>query len=159
MSGAEGEETAERPPSSRHSIEQSSTEPLAPFALPRDAFRHQRATATTAAPVIVTPDYDDQVSDTAAVPAETTSPGQDPIGLAPPARRQPKAKAAAPRNPFNAYGERTSSRPYALRLPDAIDLALRQMAAEERTHPLRVIDRILHEHLKRIGRLPPPGGT
>ena len=63
------------------------------------------------------------------------------------------------RNPFEGYGERTSSRPYALRLPDAIDLVLRQMAAEERTQPLRVIDRILYEHLKRSGRLPPPDRT
>jgi hypothetical protein len=31
------------------------------------------------------------------------------------------------------------------------------MAAEERTHPLRVIDRIVYEHLKRAGRLPPVG--
>jgi hypothetical protein len=61
----------------------------------------------------------------------------------------------AERNPFEAYGERSSSRPYALRLPDAVDLVLRQMAAEERTQPLRVIDRILYEHLRRIGRLPP----
>ena len=65
----------------------------------------------------------------------------------------------SPRNPFEGYGERTSSRPYALRLPDAIDLVLRQMAAEERTQPLRVIDRILYEHLKRSGRLPPPDRT
>jgi hypothetical protein len=42
-----------------------------------------------------------------------------------------------------------------LRLPDAIDLVLRQIAAEERTYPLRVIDRILYDHLQRIGRLPP----
>ncbi|WP_318652276.1 MULTISPECIES: hypothetical protein [Bosea] len=40
-------------------------------------------------------------------------------------------------------------------MPDAIDLVLRQMAAEERTQPLRVIDRILYEHLQQIGRLPP----
>jgi len=33
------------------------------------------------------------------------------------------------------------------------------MAAEERTHPLRVIDRILHEYLKKTGRLPPLDGT
>ena len=141
MSGAEGEKTAGRP------------------ALPRDSFRTQRSTATVAVPVIITPDYDDQVSDTAAVPAESVKPGSHAIGVAPPARRQPKVKAAASRNPFDAYGERTSSRPYALRLPDAIDLVLRQMAAEERTQPLRVIDRILLDYLKRVGRLPPPGGT
>jgi len=61
--------------------------------------------------------------------------------------------------PFEAYGERSSSRPYALRLPDAIDLALRKIAAEERTHPLRIIDRILYEHLETIGRLPPIEGS
>lgn len=65
----------------------------------------------------------------------------------------------ADRNPFDAYGERTSSRPYALRLPDPIDLVVRQLAAEGRTHPLRIIDRILHDHLKRIGRLPPSRGA
>ncbi|BAV52664.1 Uncharacterized protein MLTONO_p0194 (plasmid) [Mesorhizobium loti] len=65
-----------------------------------------------------------------------------------------KPKRGNPR-PFDAYGERSSSRPYALRLPDAIDLALRQIAAEERTHPLRIIDRVLYDYLKRIGRLPP----
>jgi hypothetical protein len=70
-----------------------------------------------------------------------------------PARRPLRPKPE--RNPFEAYGERSSSRPYALRLPDAIDLVLRQIAAEERTHPLRVIDRILYDHLRRVGRLPP----
>ena len=40
-------------------------------------------------------------------------------------------RSKAERNPFEAYGERSSSRPYALRLPDAIDLVLRQIAAEE----------------------------
>ena len=73
--------------------------------------------------------------------------------------QRPKARAVPVRNPFEAYGERSSSRPYALRLPDAIDLVLRQLAAEERTHPLRVVDRILYEHLKRSGRLPPPDRT
>jgi hypothetical protein len=43
-----------------------------------------------------------------------------------------------------------------MRFPDAIDLVLRQLAAEGRTHPLRIIDRIVYDHLKRIGRLPPP---
>jgi hypothetical protein len=33
------------------------------------------------------------------------------------------------------------------------------MAAEERTHPLRIIDRIVYDHLKRIGRLPPSRET
>jgi hypothetical protein len=33
------------------------------------------------------------------------------------------------------------------------------MAAEERTQPLRIIDRIVYDHLKRIGRLPPPRQT
>lgn len=159
MSASEEEKSAERPSSNRHSIEKSSTEPLAPLALPRDAFRHQRAGATVAAPVVVMPDYRDQPFDAAPSPDDVARSDPQATGAALPVRRQPKAKAALPRNPFDAYGERTSSRPYALRLPDAIDLMLRQMAAEERTHPLRVIDRILHDHLKRIGRLPPPGGT
>jgi hypothetical protein len=30
------------------------------------------------------------------------------------------------------------------------------MAAEQRTHPLRIVDKILFDGLKRLGRLPPP---
>jgi len=124
-------------------------------ALPRDAFRSQRVGAggsetPVAKPVVVTPDYGDPVK---------------PLAPAGRAIDPPLKSAAAPKpvsskrrrtdhNPFEAYGERTSSRPYALRLPDPIDLVVRQMAAEERTHPLRVIDRILYEHLRRVGRLP-----
>ena len=122
--------------------------------LPRDAFRAQRiGSAPERAPiqpVVVTPAYGDPVVSDAAATA-----------MAPLRQRATGTKAAAraktgPR-PFEIYGERSSSRPYALRLPDAIDLALRTIAAEERTHPLRVIDRILYEHLKATGRLPPVG--
>lgn len=138
MSGAEEVPKGERP------------------ALPRDTFRHQRAASTSPMPVVVTPDYSG-LKDNTAVPEP------DRLGLerekAVAARLRPKAKSVSPRNPFEGYGERTSSRPYALRLPDAIDLVLRQMAAEERTQPLRVIDRILYEHLKRSGRLPSPDRT
>ncbi len=140
MSEAVGDQKGERP------------------ALPRDNFRNQRiagAGAPAPAPVVVTPDYLD-------TPLPPSPAGQE---QRPPTRsgrteqpRAGRAKLASRRNPFDAYGERSSSRPYALRLPDAIDLVLRQMAAEERTHPLRVVDRILHDHLKKIGRLPPPGG-
>lgn len=130
--------------------------------LPRDSFRGQRASGAAAgapAPVVVTPDYGDEAAPRSPIsheteerhPAEEASPRTQARGT--------RAKPVSPRNPFDAYGERSSSRPYALRLPDAIDLVVRQMAAEERTHPLRVIDRILHEHLKRTGRLPPPRGT
>jgi hypothetical protein len=120
--------------------------------LPRDAFRAQRAGAPNPErppiqPVVVTPTYDDQ-----AIAPPATS---DPTDAAPP-RKQPRAPRTRGRNPFDAYGERSSSRPYALRLPDPIDLVVRQMAAEERTQPLRIIDRIVYDHLKRIGRLPPP---
>ena len=120
--------------------------------LPRDAFRAQRiGSAPERAPiqpVVVTPAYGDPIVSDAPAPARA------------PARQQPSAtkapaRAAADARPFEIYGERSSSRPYALRLPDAIDLALRTIAAEERTHPLRVIDRILYEHLKAVGRLPP----
>jgi hypothetical protein len=124
--------------------------------LPQDAFRGRRigAARDTAAikPVVVTPAYADPV---AANEAEQTSA---------PLRQVPKTTKANDRarpgaRPFEAYGERSSSRPYALRLPDAIDLALRKIAAEERTHPLRIIDRILYEHLEAIGRLPPIEGS
>jgi hypothetical protein len=123
--------------------------------LPRDAFRTHRLSAAApdtlpAKPVVVTPPYEDQVTTPAihSAPKDSTS-----------VRKQPRVQKARDRNPFDAYGERSSSRPYALRLPDAIDLVVRQMAAEERTHPLRIIDRIVYDHLKRIGRLPPPRET
>ena len=131
-------------------------------ALPRDAFRAQRLIPVGAAepapkPVIVTPEYEDG----AHAPISTLGSNQGEPAPAAAPRPLPKAKVKPEisRNPFDAYGERSSSRPYALRLPDAIDLVVRQIAAEERTHPLRVIDRILHDHLKRIGRLPPPRGA
>ena len=129
-------------------------------ALPRDGFRSQRAAATGAAPavpVVVTPDYGDGVR----LPSGSSHDAEHRLvpvrATAQP--RTPRTKQATTRNPFEAYGERSSSRPYALRLPDAIDFVLRQMAAEERTHPLRVIDRILHDHLRRAGRLPPSQGV
>lgn len=100
--------------------------------------------------MVVTPIYDDAGAD-----------GPSPRSASPHRRSDGAVSAKQPgrpkheRNPFEAYGERSSSRPYALRLPDAIDFLLRQIAAEERTSPLRVIDRILYDHLQRIGRLPP----
>lgn len=99
----------------------------------------------------MTPVYDERSS---GGPDLHTSSPRHGNSSATPAQRPARAKPD--RNPFEAYGERSSSRPYALRLPDAIDLVLRQIAAEERTHPLRVIDRILYDHLQRIGRLPLP---
>ena len=123
--------------------------------LPRDAFRAQRVGAPSAErrvlePVVVTPAYDDPVKP-APRPQPSSSETTEPS--------QPK-KAARPtrdrsRNPFETYGERASSRPYALRLPEAIDLALRQLAAEEHTQPLRIVDRAIHDLLRRLGRLPP----
>lgn len=123
-------------------------------ALPRDAFRTHRVSAAApdalaAKPVVVTPAYQDHVTAPVA-PAQTDSSS---------VRKQPRPQKARDRNPFDVYGERSSSRPYALRFPDAIDLVVRQMAAEERTHPLRIIDRIVYDHLKRIGRLPPSRET
>ncbi len=125
--------------------------------LPRDAFRAQRVGAAPAQkplllqPVVVTPSYDDPV--TPAPPAQRRSSSE----TAEPA--QPKKAARTQRdrnrNPFEVYGERASSRPYALRLPEAVDLVLRQLAAEERTQPLRIVDRAIHDLLKRLGRLPP----
>jgi len=122
--------------------------------LPRDAFRAQRSSPVQAAitSVVVTPAYGDPVVTTAETPA-APPPQQQPIG----AKAQAGAKSET--RPFESYGQRSSSRPYALRLPDAIDLALRTIAAEEHTHPLRVIDRILYEHLKAMGRLPPVAGA
>ncbi|OPH81341.1 hypothetical protein [Nitrobacter vulgaris] len=123
--------------------------------LPRDAFRAHRVNsaapdALAAKPVVVTPAYEDQI-----IAAQPQSAPADNVST----RKQPRPSKARDRNPFDAYGERSSSRPYALRFPDAIDLVVRQMAAEERTQPLRIIDRIVYDHLKRIGRLPPPRET
>lgn len=125
------------------------------LALPRDSFRPQRVAASGPAaaeprPLVVTPTYDDTVAEH---PRPSAGVRQQPREANAPPPRPPRTKPD--RNPFEAYGERSSSRPYALRLPDAVDLVLRQMAAEERTQPLRVVDRILYEHLRRIGRLPP----
>jgi hypothetical protein len=129
--------------------------------LPRDAFRAQRVSAPLAQkpvlqPVVVTPVYDDAV-----VPAAPT--GQNRSALKPADTIEPKraerSSRSRDRNPFEVYGERSSSRPYALRLPDPIDLALRQLAAEERTQPLRIVDRAIYDLLKRLGRLPPATGS
>src|SRR6185437_5861890 len=92
--------------------------------LPRDAFRAHRVNtaapdALAAKPVVVTPTYEDQVI----APAAHSTPTD---GASP--RKQPRPQKARDRNPFDAYGERSSSRPYPLRLPDAIDLVVRQMA-------------------------------
>lgn len=126
--------------------------------LPRDAFRAQRAGAMAAQkpmlqPVVVTPTYDDPVA--SAPPAQRRSPAEV-IGTVE-SKKPDRPPRNNHRNPFEAYGERASSRPYALRLPDAIDLALRQFAAEERTQPLRIVDRAIYDLLKRLGRLPPVG--
>lgn len=128
--------------------------------LPRDAFRAQRVNPTgseaaTSKPVIVTPRYDDPVM-TPVATAERGPPVDVPVVAGP--RKPSRVVKATERNPFEGYGERSSSRPYALRLPDPIDLVVRQIAAEERTQPLRIIDRAVHDYLKRIGRLPPPQG-
>ena len=128
-------------------------------ALPRDAFRSQRALGGGSAPVepvVVTPTYDDPVEP---VPTALPAPAPLPPPEGVPARRPKRQGSSAPRNPFEVYGERSSSRPYALRLPDAVDFVIRQMAAEERTQPLRIVDRILHDHLQRIGRHPPRQGA
>jgi hypothetical protein len=136
-------------------------------ALPRDVFRAQRGTIDNGAardplPVVVTPDYGDRAPATASSASgregHLDQRVDDPLPPRP-VRTSRRKDSDVGRNPFDAYGERSSSRPYALRLPDPIDLVLRQIAAEERTFPLRVIDRILYDHLKKIGRLPPPRGT
>ena len=126
-------------------------------ALPRDAFRSQRTgiarveAVTPVQPVVVTPAYDDSVTPTVPRPSEAAGAKAE----TPRPSLRPKTVTRRERNPFDGYGERSSSRPYAMRFPDAIDLVLRQLAAEDRTHPLRIIDRIVYDHLKRIGRLPP----
>lgn len=137
------------------------TKPV-PLALPRDRFRDQRLSpgkTAPAAPVVVMPDYGDQPQATREPSLQpTVSAAQDDGGNPRTPRIKPQ-RAPSSRNVFEAYGERTSSKPYALRLPEAIDLVIRQMAAEEHTQPLRIIDRILFDHLKRIGRLPPARGA
>jgi hypothetical protein len=121
--------------------------------LPRDAFRAHRVGAPlaqkpTLQPVVVTPAYDDPIT-----PAQANSPSET-IGTVQ-RKKTERAPRNSQRNPFAPYGERASSRPYALRLPEAIDLVLRQLAAKERIQPLRIVDRAIYDHLKRLGRLPP----
>lgn len=121
-------------------------------ALPHDAFRTWRSGTASGGkpasePVVVTPTYDDPVR------PDRRNVVVAPAVPRPASRRRPSR--GHERNPFQAYGERTSSRPYALRLPDAIDLVLRQIAAEQRTHALRIVDRALYDHLAKLGRLPP----
>lgn len=123
--------------------------------LPRDAFRAQRirvapAQKTMLQPVVVTSSYDDPVA--SAPPPQPTSSSETAEASQP--KRPSRPQRDRSRNPFEAYGERASSRPYALRLPEAVDVALRQLAAEERTQPLRIVDRAIHDLLKRLGRLP-----
>lgn len=136
-------------------------------ALPRDVFRAQRGATDNGAtrdplPVVVTPEYGDRTPTTASSVAGCEDLRnrrvEEPFPPRP-TRTSRRKDSDIGRNPFDAFGERSSSRPYALRLPDPIDLVLRQIAAEERTFPLRIIDRILYDHLKKIGRLPPPRGT
>jgi hypothetical protein len=127
--------------------------------LPRDAFRAQRVVAPDGQrpilqPVVVTPTYDDPVAPR--IPVRTSEP--ETINKVA-SKRAERPRRNPERNPFEAYGERASSRPYALRLPDPIDLAVRQLAAEEHTQPLRIVDRALYDLLKRLGRLPPATGS
>jgi len=97
-------------------------------------------------PTVITPDYGENLMAPAA-PAPGT-----------PARRvaSPPSSPAdrCPRDPFDLYGNRTASRPFALRLPLPIDLVLRQIAAEHHTQPLRIVDRAIRDYLLKLGRLP-----
>jgi hypothetical protein len=127
--------------------------------LPRDAFRAQRVVAPAGQkpvlqPVVITPAYDDSVA-----PRTSVSRSEPDTIIKTPTKRAERPSRNRERNPFEAYGERASSRPYALRLPDPIDLALRQLAAEEHTQPLRIVDRALYDLLKRLGRLPSATGS
>lgn len=133
-------------------------------ALPRDAFRAQRAVGihsgpaatagdmTRTVPLVVMPDYAETPAVHSHNMGDIAAAGTPPPITAHKDKAQPIAHSN--HNPFAPYGERSQSRPYALRFPDPIDRVLRHLAAEERTHPLRIIDQILHDHLQRIGRLP-----
>ena len=115
--------------------------------LPPSGFKLASATerAGGEALTVITPDYDDR-----GLGAEP-SPGR-----MPPSARSADSTRAGRRSldPFDAYGDRTASRPFALRLPEPIDLALRQIAAERHTQPLRVVDQALYDYLVKLGRLP-----
>ncbi len=133
-------------------------------ALPCDSFRAQCSAAGSSAgantrPVVVTSDCGDARGPMPTEsPEEGRSTGQ--AQKAAPQRKTDGDKVSGSRNPLKVYGERSTSRPYALRLPEPIDLALRQIAVEERTHPMRIVDRLILDHLASIGRLPPlAGGT
>jgi hypothetical protein len=95
--------------------------------------------------VVVTPDYDDKRLGAAPAP-KNAAPS--------PLQRRPAREDRGARNLFEAYGERTESRPFSLRVPEPIDLVLRQIAAERHTQPLRIVDQVIRDYLVKLGRLP-----
>ena len=123
------------------------TDERARLPLPRSGFKLAAAPdkAAAEAPALVTPNYGDKDLGAGASPARSASPASS-AGAERVSRRS--------LDPFEAYGDRTASRPFALRLPEPIDLALRQIAAERHTQPLRVVDQALHDYLVKLGRLP-----
>ena len=123
------------------------TDERARLPLPRSGFKLATATDKGAAeaPAVVTPNYGDR----------DLGAGPSPAGVAPPSSSSTATRVSRRSlDPFDAYGDRTASRPFALRLPEPIDLALRQIAAERHTQPLRVVDQALHDYLVKLGRLP-----
>ncbi|SDR63799.1 hypothetical protein SAMN05519103_09051 [Rhizobiales bacterium GAS113] len=117
--------------------------------LPRSSFKlaSTKDKASGETPTVITPDY-----------------GENLMTPAAPASGPPAPRVASPppladrrlRDPFDPYGDRTASRPFALRLPAPIDLVLRQIAAEHHTQPLRIVDQAIHDYLVKLGRLPGP---
>ncbi len=100
------------------------------------------AHAAASAPRVVTPDYGDEVMRA----TSTSTTGE----LSQPAAQSRQRQT----DPFEGFGERLGSRPLALRLPRPIDLAIRQIAAEQQVQPLRIVDQAIRDYLEKHGRLP-----
>jgi hypothetical protein len=115
--------------------------------LPRGGFKVAAAhdSVSRESTVVVTPDYGDK--GLGAAPASKNAAPS-------PLQRRAAREDRGARNPFGAYGDRTESRPFSLRLPEPIDLVLRQIAAERHTQPLRIVDQAIRDYLVKLGRLP-----
>ena len=94
---------------------------------------------------VVVPDYgDDQMA----------APTDRPNSRGASRERPPAASPQRQTDPFEGFGDRLASRPFALRLPRPVDLVIRQIAAENQVQPLRVVDQAVRDYLARLGRLP-----
>ena len=113
--------------------------------LPRKPVAPGEVSASQARPAVVTPDYGE---DQMASPRDRLVPG-----VASP-QKPPAKNPQRQTDPFEGFGDRLASRPFALRVPRPVDLVIRQIAAENQVQPLRVVDQAVRDYLAKLGRLP-----